>query len=806
MYKPYVTVRIPFIVAALIGFSLPRVCWPQTLSHPREDSMVIWYRQPAEKWLEALPIGNGYMGAMVFGGTGHERIALNESTFWSGRPHDYNDSNAIHYFADIRRLVVEEKFPEAEKMVDAHFLGIPAAQQAYQPIGDLSLSFEGMDKAEDYRRELDMQTGLVKITYRVGDVSYSREVFMSYPDHVMVVHLTANKPGSISVGAKFSGPYIDKITTAPGGLVMDGTWKPGNKKNWLIATVEGPGMHFRSALQSRADGGKTTVTDSTLTIRAANEVTFIVTIATSYVNYKNIDGDPAAKCARILQAVAGKPYTTLRQRQLTDFSGLMGRVHLNIGDNSLNRKPTDERLAALRRTPDREYAALANPGASASAVPDANLAALAFQFGRYLLASSSRAGGQPANLQGIWDEEIYPNWGSKYTININLEMNYWLTEVCNLSECHQPLFDLLKELSVNGAETAKKYYNHGGWVAHHNTDLWLGTAPVDAARFGMWPMGGAWLCQDIWEHYAFTGDRDFLKKYYPVMRGAAQFLLELMVTDPEHGWLVTPFSMSPEHGYYDSSGKLSFLSPSPTMDIAIIRELFPHCIAAAKELGIDADLQKKLGAALGRLPPYQIGSSGYLQEWIKDWKQAPAGHNVSPLFTIYPGNSIRLRRDPRLAEAIHKWMDTHPHPGGFPMSWDIAVWARLEQGDSVSTVIDRFLSENYLAPNLHNKRSNQSDANFGFTAAVAESLLQSQDDEINLLPALPAEWKEGSVTGLRARGGYEVSMQWKAGKLTSARIHSIDGKKFRVRYAGKTATFSIKPGTTIDLDRNLAAM
>ena len=768
--------------------------------------MVIWYRQPAEKWLEALPIGNGYMGAMVFGGTGNERIALNESTFWSGRPHDYNDPNAINYFAQIRQLVVEEKFQDAEKLVDAHFLGIPGAQQAYQPIGDLSLSFDGLDKVEDYRRELDMQTGLVKINYRVREVTYSREVFMSYPDHVMVVHLTANKPGSISVGVKFNGPYVDKIATAPEKLLMDGTWKPGNKKNWLIATVEGPGMHFRSALQSRAQGGKTSVTDSTLTIRGANEVTFIVAIATSYVNYKRIDGDPAAQCAKILNAVSGKSYASLRQRHITDFSSLMGRVHLNVGDNSLNSKPTDERLAALRRSPDKGYAAFANVDGSSSPGSDVNLAALAFQFGRYILASSSRTGGQPANLQGIWDEETYPNWGSKYTININLEMNYWPTEVCNLPECHQPLFELLKDLSINGAETARDYYNHGGWVAHHNTDLWLGTAPVDAARFGMWPMGGAWLCQDLWEHYAFTGDKDFLKQYYPVMRGAAQFLLELMVVEPQNGWLVTPFSMSPEHGYYDSSGKLSFLSPSPTMDIAIIRELFPHCIAAAKELGIDADFRKKLETALGKLPPYQIGSSGFLQEWIKDWKQAPAGHNVSPLFTIYPGNSIRLRRDPQLAEAIHKWMDVHQAPGGFPMSWDIAVWARLERGDSVSAVINRFLSENYLAPNLHNKRSNQSDANFGFTAAVAESLLQSQDEEISLLPALPADWQDGSVAGLRARGGYEVSMQWKAGKLQSARIHSTNGKMFRVRYGDKTATFTISPGSTLSLDANLMAM
>lgn len=776
------------------------------MSDTPQDSMVIWYRKPAEKWLEALPIGNGYMGAMVFGGTARERIALNESTFWSGRPHDYNDPNAINYFSQIRQLIVDEKFQAAEKLVDAHFLGIPGAQQAYQPIGDLSLSFDGMDKVEDYRRELDMETGIVKISYRVGTITFSREVFMSYPDHVMVIHITADRPGSVSVGAKFGGPYVDKISATPRKLIMDGTWKPGNKKNWLIASVEGPGMHFRSILQPRADGGRTTATDSTLDIKGANEVTLIVTIATSYVNYKNIDGDPAAKCSKILNAVSGKSYASLRQRHITDLASLMGRVHLNIGDNSLNRRPTDERLATVRKSPDKDYAALANVDSSHASVPDANLEALAFQFGRYLLASSSRAGGQPANLQGIWDEEVYPNWGSKYTININLEMNYWPAEVCNLPECHQPLLALLKDLSINGAETAKKYYNHDGWVAHHNTDLWLGTAPVDAARYGMWPMGGAWLCQDIWEHYAFTGDKPFLKEYYPVMRGAAEFLLELMVVDPEHGWLVTPFSMSPEHGYYDSSGKLSFLSPSPTMDIAIIRELFPHCIAASEALGIDEVFRKKLETALTKLPPYQIGSSGFLQEWIKDWKPAPAGHNVSPLFTFYPGSSIRLHRDPRLAEAIRKWMDVHPAPGGFPMSWDIAVWARLEQGDSVAEVINKFLSNNYLGPNLHNKRSNQSDANFGFTAAVAESLIQSHDDEISLLPALSTDWKDGSISGLRTRGGYEVSMRWKGGQLQSAQIHSINGKFFKVRYGNKTATFAIKPGQTIDLDRNLLAI
>jgi alpha-L-fucosidase 2 len=342
-------------------------------------------------------------------------------------------------------------------------------------------------------------------------------------------------------------------------------------------------------------------------------------------------------------------------------------------------------------------------------------------------------------------------------------------------------------------------------VAHHNTDLWRGTAPTDAARFGMWPMGGAWLCQDLWEHYAFTGDRKFLKEYYPVMRGAAQFLLELMVVDPKHGWLVTPFSMSPEHGYYDSRSNLSFLSPSPTMDIGIIRELFPHCIEAADLLGIDQNFRQKLDLALAKLPPYQIGKSGFLQEWIEDWNPAPAGHNVSPNFAFYPGSSIRLRRDPKLADAISKWLDAHPAHGWFPLAWDISVWSRLERGDKVAETIKEYIN-NSPGPNLYNKGSNQCDATFGYTAAIAESLIQSHDGEISLLPGLSSNWKDGAVEGLRARGGYEVSMQWKDGKLQSGRLYNINGAVCKIRYGGKKASFSIKRGSAIRINGDLAAL
>ena len=751
------------------------------------NDMLLWYRKPGQKWLEGMPLGNGMMAAMVFGGVQEERIALNESSFWSGRPHDYNNPEALKYFPKIRALVVAGKFQEAEKLVNKHFYGVPAAQQAYQPLGDLLLSFDGATNPEAYRRELDMLTGVARVTYRVGDATFTREVFISYPDRVMVVRIASDKPGRVSVQARFKSPYRDKVTAKADRLVMDGRWKgPIPVKNWLIAPVEGEGIRFQVALRAIPEGGRLEPVEGRLGVREANAVTFIVSAATSHVNYHDISGDPAAACRKALAGVADKDYAALRRRHEDDFRRLMRRVHLGLGDRSMNDKPTDERLGAYR-----------DGGA------DANLEAMCFQFGRYILAASSRAGGQPANLQGIWNESVSPSWGSKYTININTEMNYWPAEVCNLSECHQPLFDMLEDISVTGAKTAKVYYGCGGWVAHHNIDLWRGTAPVDAARFGMWPVGGAWLCQHLWEHYAFTGDKEFLRKYYPVLKGSARFLLELMVEDPKHHWLVTPFSMSPEHGYLDSKGKLAFLSPSPTMDVAIIRELFPHCIEASKTLGVDAEFRAKLAAALTRLPPYRIGRRGYLQEWIEDWTPGNQGHNVSPNFTLFPGSSITLRGTPKLAGAIERWMETRRGRGGWPTAWDISVWARLERSDKVASWMRAFI-RNSLAPNLHNRGANQSDASFGFTAALAEALLQSHAGEISLLPALPGGWTEGSVTGLRARGGFEVSMRWKKGKLASAEIRAESPGPCKVRYGKRTAALSLKLGQRQHLNGELA--
>jgi alpha-L-fucosidase 2 len=751
---------------------------------------VLWYRQPATNWLQAVPLGNGMIGAMVFGGIPQERIALNESSFWSGRPHDYDDTNAFQHFPKIRDLVFADKFQEAEKMANEHFWGIPKAQEAYQPIGDLVLSFDAINVTA-YRRELDLETGVAKVTYRSGDAVITREAFVSWPDRALVVRISSDKPAQISFSAQFRGPYLETSVAGHDRLVMDGAWKgpfsaPPTGMAGLIARTAGKGLGYEVAMAARLEGGRSEASGSTLTITNADAVTLVVAVATSFVNYHDISGDPAARCKEDLDAIAGRPSAALYQRHVEDFRRLMSRVHLQIGDASQNEKPTDERLAAVR-------------GGGA----DVNLQALAFQFGRYLLASSSRVGGQPANLQGIWNEALLPPWGSKYTVNINLEMNYWPAEVCNLTECTPPLFDLIRDLSETGAKTAKTYYNCGGWVLHHNTDLWRGTAPVDAAKYGLWPVGGAWLCQHIWEHYLFSGDETFLRDIFPVMRGAAQFLLELLVEEPKHHWLVTPFSMSPEHTYQDSHGNTASLSPGPTMDIALVRELFGHCIEAGDVLGKDKDVCARLAAALPKLPPYRINSHGYLQEWIKDWSPGPEGHNVSSNFPFFPGSTITLRGNPDLAAAIGKWMETRQARGGWITAWDTAVWARLERGEKVEQWLGA-LMKNSLADNLHNGRSNQSDANFGLTAAIAEALLQSHAGELSLLPALPPSWSNGSIRGLRTRSGLEGGLEWHDGNLSSAQIVSRAGGSVIVRYAEKTAKLKILPGKPLRLDGKLA--
>lgn len=748
-------------------------------SAQQSQNMMLWYRQPATTWLQAMPIGNGMIGAMVFGSVPQERIALNESSFWSGRPHNYDDPNAGNYFGQIRDLVFAEKFQEAEKMADDHFWGIPNSQEAYQPIGDLLLSFNDTN-VTDYRRELNMETGIAKITYRMDDAVITRETFVSWPDKVIVIRINSDKPGKINFGAQFKGPYIESNTAGKNSLVMKGTWKgpfsaPATGMDGLIARTKGNGLRYEASLTARLEGGQSEASGDTLKIQNADSVTLVMSIATSYVNYKDISGDPAARCRKVLDDVADKDFPALYSRHVNDFKNLMGRVHLQIGDVSLNEKPTDERLGALRE------------GGS-----DINMEALAFQFGRYILASSSRDGGQAANLQGIWNEAILPPWGSKYTANINVEMNYWPAEVCNLAECHQPLFDLIKDLSEGGVRTAKTYYNSEGWVLHHNTDLWRGTAPVDAARYGIWPMGGVWLCLHLWEHYAFGGDEKFLRDNYPVMKGAAQFLLGMMVEDTKHHWLATPVSMSPEHRYQDNNGNLVSVSPGPTIDIALIRELFSHCIEAGKILNIDDGFSTKLSDALKKLPPYRINSRGGLQEWIEDWTPGTEGHNTSPHMPFFPGSTITLYGTPELAAAVSKGMETRRPGGGWIGAWNTCVWARLESGDMVEQSLRAIVAS--FSDNLQNPRNNQLDANYGLTAAVAEALLQSHAGEISLLPALPPGWSSGSVKGLRARGNIEVDLSWKEGRAVSCVLLPGAAGEIKLRLPNKQRIARIQSG------------
>jgi len=789
MKKTTTLINTLFVVLIAIVILLAS-CSVSTQKPPEAKNMVLWYNKPAENvWLDGLFIGNGYMGANVFGRVENERIALNESTFWSGRPHDYNDPDAYNHFEKIKELVFADKFKEAEEMVNEHFYGIPVAQQAYQPLGDLLLNFNVTgDSIKDYYRELDMETGVVKVSYMDGDVKMIREVFMSYPDHVMVMKVAADKPGSISVEAKLKSPFTEETTAQNDRLILNGTWKyVPETESWLIAKVEGPGMDFQTSLVARPERGTIQSTDSSLVITNANSVTFILTAATSFVNYLDISGDPAARCEKILADAKGKDFNTLKNTHLNDFTGLMSRVHLKIGDPAMNERSTDERVADIKK-----------------GLPDPDLLAKIFQFGRYILASSSRSGSEPANLQARWNQDLLPNWGSKYTININTEMNYWPAEVTNLSECTSPLFNMIKDLAENGAKTAKVYYNAGGWVAHHNTDLWRGTAPVDAARYGMWPVGGTWLCRHIWEHYLYTGDVEFLREYYPIMKGSAQFLMDIMTIEPKHNWLVIPFSMSPEQGYFVREGaKEVFLSSGTTMNIGMVKDLFPHCIEAGKILNIDEEFGAKLAEALEKIPPYQIGKDSLLQVWIEDWIRGNEGHNMSANFGFFPGNSITLRGNPEIAEAIQKWLEPRRVGSGWTSAWDICDWARLENGVKTDTVIKQFFlartGRGGIGNNFHNTGSNQSDANFGYTAGIAECLLQSHAGEISLLPALPVSWKKGSVTGLRARGGFEVNINWENGKLTACEIKSILGNPCVVRYDGKTKTYDIPAGSSIKI-------
>ena len=740
---------------------------------------VLWYRHPAQKWGDALPIGNGRLGGMVFGGIAKERIQLNEDTIWNGKKRDRVNPEALKALPEVRRLLFEGKPGEAEALEDQKMLGIPNRQPPYQPLGDLNIEFAGQNNAVEYRRELDLATGIVRITYRIGDATYTREVFASAPDQVLVVRISCDKPGRLSFDATLTRSQDSQTSTAAPSLVILEGQAIAHTNFWISPRLtpeklkaeqdqlEPTGVKFRAVLRAVNEGGHVEVSGSEVIVSNANAVTLLLVAGTNYRG-----GDPVSICAQYLLRAA-RSYSALKTRHLADHQKLFRRVDLElappVNETSIKSLPTDERLARVRQGLD-----------------DPGLAALYFQFGRYLLMGSSRPGTMAANLQGIWNESMAPPWDSKYTTNINVEMNYWPAEVGNLPETTLPFFDLVKSSLDSGRLTAREMYGARGFVFHHNLDAWGDTAPVDYGYVGVWPMGGAWMALHFWEHYQYGMDRTFLRREaYPIMKEASQFLLDFLVDDGK-GHLVTNPSYSPENSYRMVDGTIGQQTVGATMDYEIIYALFHATISASEILSVDPGYRAQLENALKRIPNLKIGKYGQLQEWSEDYDEpTPGMSHVSHLFALFPSDEITLRGTPELANAarisLQRRMQNGAGKSGWPAAWYSNLWARLEDGNRAYLQIQYLLSTSSESLLNANRRFFQIDANFGGASGIAQMFLQSHSGVIAFLPALPSAWPEGSFHGLRARGDVEVDASWKGGLAVSATLRPGVAGEFNLR-------------------------